>query len=76
MEISGGLASERRDHNPQTAALLELTRIKGAVDVGMAMERAEASLSRWLDFINLGSLLRVISEISLDYNPLDYIGRQ
>jgi hypothetical protein len=54
---------QRWERNPQTANLLELTPITSAGDVARVMERAEAIFSRWLQLPNLGSLLKVISEL-------------
>lgn len=56
-------AEQRWDRNPQTANLLELTPITNATDVARVMERAEAIFSRWLQLPNLGSLLKIISEL-------------
>lgn len=56
-------AEQRWDRNPNTANLLELTPITNARDVARVMERAEAIFSRWLQLRNLGSLLKVISEL-------------
>jgi signal transduction histidine kinase len=56
-------AEQRWERNPQTANLLELTPITNADDVARVMERAEAIFSRWLQLPNLGSLLKVISEL-------------
>lgn len=56
-------AEQRWDRNPQTANLLELTPITSAADVARVMERAETIFSRWLQLPNLGSLLKVISEL-------------
>lgn len=56
-------AEKRWERNPQTANLLELTPITNADDVVKVMERAEAIFSRWLQLPNLGSLLKVISEL-------------
>jgi len=56
-------AEQRWERNPQTANLLELTPITNANDVAKVMERAETIFSRWLQFPNLGSLLKVISEL-------------
>lgn len=49
--------------NPQTANLLELTQITNAVDVANVLERAEIIFERWLQRPNLGSLLKMISEL-------------
>ncbi|MBK8985325.1 MAG: sensor histidine kinase [Chloroflexi bacterium] len=57
------LAEFHWNRNPQTANLLELTPITNAGDVAKVMERAEAIFSRWLQLPNLGSLLKVISEL-------------
>lgn len=63
LQLDQDLPEEKWDRNPQTANLLELTPIKGAVDVANVMARAEAVFSRWLQLRNLGSLLKVISEL-------------
>jgi hypothetical protein len=64
LELDEELPTEQRwDRNPQTTNLLELTPITNANDVARAMERAEAIFSRWLQLPNLGSLLKVISEL-------------
>ncbi len=56
-------AEQRWNRNSQTANLLELTPITNANGVVKVMERAEAIFSRWLQLPNLGSLLKVISEL-------------
>lgn len=61
--LDSELPEQRWDRNPQTANLLELTPITNALDVAIIMERAEAIFSRWLQLPNLGSLLKVISEL-------------
>ncbi|HRQ41845.1 MAG TPA: ATP-binding protein [Chloroflexota bacterium] len=63
LELEDSLPEQRWDRNPQTANLLELTPITNAGDVARVMERAEAIFSRWLHLPNLGSLLKVISEL-------------
>lgn len=63
LQLEGNLPKHRWERNPQTANLLELTPITNAGDVARAMERAEAIFSRWLQLPNLGSLLKVISEL-------------
>lgn len=63
LELKSSLPEQRWDRNPQTANLLELTPITNASDVARVMERAEAIFSRWLQLPNLGSLLKVISEL-------------
>lgn len=63
LKLDDELPERRWDRNPQTANLLELTPITNAIDVATVMERAEAIFSRWLQLPNLGSLLKVISEL-------------
>lgn len=63
LELDDRLPEQRWERNPQTANLLELTPITNAGDVAQAMARAEAIFSRWLHLPNLGSLLKVISEL-------------
>jgi hypothetical protein len=63
VQLEGELPEQQWDRNPQTANLLELTPITNAVDVAMVIERAEAIFFRWLQLPNLGSLLKVISEL-------------
>ncbi len=61
--LDGDLPEQKWDRNPRTANLLELTPIVHAGDVALVMERAEAIFSHWLRLPNLGSLLKVISEL-------------
>ena len=63
LQLDSGLLKQRWDRNPHTANLLELTPITNAGNVAQAMERAEAIFSRWLHLPNLGSLLKMISEL-------------
>jgi hypothetical protein len=63
LQLDGNLPERRWERSPQTANLLELTPIINAGDVARVMERAEAIFSRWLQLPNLGSLLKVISEL-------------
>lgn len=63
IELDSELPEQKWERNPQTPNLLELTPITNAVDVASVMERAELIFSRWLQLPNLGSLLKVISEL-------------
>ncbi len=63
LQLDGSLPEQHWDRNPRTANLLELTPITNTSDVIRVMERAEAIFSRWLQLPNLGSLLKVISEL-------------
>ena len=63
LQLDDDLLKKRWDRNPHTANLLELTPITNASDVAQAMVRAETIFSRWLHLPNLGSLLKVISEL-------------
>lgn len=63
IELDRELPEERWERNPQTSSLLELTPITNEIDVALAMERADSIFSRWLQLPNLGSLLKVISEL-------------
>lgn len=63
LQLDQDFPEEKWDRNPQTANLLELTPIRGAADVANAMARAEAVFGRWLQLSDLGSLLKVISEL-------------
>lgn len=63
LELDDKLPEQHWERNPHTINLLELTPISHAGDVALAMERAEAIFSHWLRLSNLGSLLKVISEL-------------
>lgn len=63
IELDSELPEQKWERNLQTPNLLELTPITNALDVATVMERAELIFSRWLQLPNLGSLLKVISEL-------------